>query len=369
MESRATAEPRPSNLRHAVTSTSPTSPDQSHQFAQKPRFSSRTSHPADGSPSIAAHHALSEATSGGFKVPLKRTESINDSSPAEHSVASSGTEQQDEDAQRTAISPELLKKLQEQPHNEVEAREQERLRRFSYDVVHSPKRRRLSPPVTPARADVAAGPSSANANVHGVSHTPRRFLPSGLYTPANRPPSSSSASIAPASSVQSHHKPPFLLPPEPTQAAEPADPLPDVFSPHRRGKKFVPGGMAETLRDWIVDVSRGLQRQGATDYGRWDDGGGHDNAGRLKILAVEKGDSGRDGVALIRGEWSGQIDSMDPTERNDELRAILVGSGDARGPSTDGISPGAIVSPRPPHWTVDIQGEKWMVCADWRIAS
>ncbi|OTB08959.1 hypothetical protein M426DRAFT_316250 [Hypoxylon sp. CI-4A] len=49
-------------------------------------------------------------------------------------------------------------------------------------------------------------------------------------------------------------KAPRFKPVEIPEGEHRGDPLPDVFSPHRRGAKYVPGGLAAEVRDWFVDV-------------------------------------------------------------------------------------------------------------------
>ncbi|KAK7631446.1 hypothetical protein IWX48DRAFT_653508 [Phyllosticta citricarpa] len=69
--------------------------------------------------------------------------------------------------------------------------------------------------------------------------------------------------LPPPSTITSRPRNPFRLPPsvghgsknDPTAAD--ATPLPEHFSPHRRNQKFVPGGMAETVRGWILGVGHG----------------------------------------------------------------------------------------------------------------
>ncbi|KAI0858099.1 hypothetical protein F4860DRAFT_487198 [Xylaria cubensis] len=52
-------------------------------------------------------------------------------------------------------------------------------------------------------------------------------------------------------------KAPRFKPSEIPEGAPRPEPLPDVFSPRRRGAKYVQGGLAAELRDWLVDVEAG----------------------------------------------------------------------------------------------------------------
>ncbi|TRX95255.1 hypothetical protein FHL15_003947 [Xylaria flabelliformis] len=52
-------------------------------------------------------------------------------------------------------------------------------------------------------------------------------------------------------------KAPRFKPSEIPEGAPHPEPLPDVFSPRRRGAKYVQGGLAAELRDWLVDVEAG----------------------------------------------------------------------------------------------------------------
>lgn len=77
------------------------------------------------------------------------------------------------------------------------------------------------------------------------------------------------ATQGPPHESQSHplapSRPTFVLSPGTSRSTEQAQPLPEVFSPHRRGEKFIPGGMAATAREWIVDLGQSvLQHRGCS---------------------------------------------------------------------------------------------------------
>ncbi|KAK7525775.1 uncharacterized protein IWZ02DRAFT_488749 [Phyllosticta citriasiana] len=131
---------------------------------------------------------------------------------------------------------------------------------------------------------------------------------------------------------------PFRLPPsvghgsknDPTAAD--ATPLPEHFSPHRRNQKFVPGGMAETVRGWILGVGHG------PDAAR--------TSSRVSsmVVAGSREALGENRLRLIAGktDWDGE---------GEEARALLVGP--AKGVRA-GVAMGDEVKIAAPSWDVQV---------------
>lgn len=121
------------------------------------------------------------------------------------------------------------------------------------------------------------------------------------------------------------------------------DPLPEAFSPRRRGQPFVAGGMAAELQSWIVDVgsvnSQARQRQ--------------DNSFSVALTAdMVRGDHG---VVLLQGRDSqGAI-----------VRAVLAD----KSASQAVLVPGQTVKIREPTWTIDVAGEEYLVGIDWQLSN
>ncbi|KAI1389933.1 uncharacterized protein F4822DRAFT_400286, partial [Hypoxylon trugodes] len=155
-----------------------------------------------------------------------------------------------------------------------------------------------------------------------------------------------------------NHQPTFQKAPrfKPTEVPEGSyrgDPLPDAFSPHRKGAKYVPGGLAAEVRDWFVDVwaSAGA---GAVkrDTGEW----------MARIVADEV--RGAPGMTLIVGRHISHEDIM-----MQSTRVILAGSPKITGlEKRKEVHPGAVVGVGKPTWEVDIPGQgRWGVVCEWTV--
>lgn len=128
--------------------------------------------------------------------------------------------------------------------------------------------------------------------------------------------------------------------------------MPDTFSPHRRGQKFVPGGMADVVRGWVMDVgsSAGQGRAGRV-------------VGRARgdaefVLNVQVGDvTLADGLTLLRGLSANRSDLLQ------EKRLVLAGK--ARGGNVERVRRGDMVGVRAPSWEIEVKGTTWSVGVDW----
>ncbi|CAJ2502511.1 Uu.00g099050.m01.CDS01 [Anthostomella pinea] len=173
------------------------------------------------------------------------------------------------------------------------------------------------------------------------------------------------------------HKAPRFKPAEAPEASTRAEPLPDVFSPHRRGAaKYIPGGLASELRDWLVDV------EAAKGAGA----GGHRREGefvaRVRVEEVRSALAGGGGMTLVVGR--------DMRDDDDDDRSEHMGQGKEAGGDTDGarsvrfmlagpgrltglarrneVGPGAVVGIGRPTWEVELQDlGHWAVACDWVV--
>ncbi|KAK4989063.1 hypothetical protein LTR50_003532 [Elasticomyces elasticus] len=132
-------------------------------------------------------------------------------------------------------------------------------------------------------------------------------------------------------------RPSFLRPPASLSESS-APPPPELFSPHRRGQKFVPGGMAAEVRRWIFEAG-----QSAVS--------GQRERGLLRIKI--------DGVGGD-GPWFGE-GLLASGERG---RVLLVGGESERGRV---LGEGRVVEIRPPMWDVEVAGVVWTVGVDWHV--
>lgn len=62
-----------------------------------------------------------------------------------------------------------------------------------------------------------------------------------------------------------HSAKPIFKPPPPSQLALNTTPLPDAFSPsRRRGKRdYIPGGLADTVRNWVLELGTSVSKPGS----------------------------------------------------------------------------------------------------------
>lgn len=212
-------------------------------------------------------------------------------------------------------------------------------------------------------------------NIAGLESPPRsskvpRFrigqTPAPTLTAAMEAPLTQSANPRPRN--------PFLLRPQSGAAAgdpEGVTPLPEHFSPHRRSQKFVPGGMADVVRTWLLNVGQsGFQMEAASNYTsqRMER---PQRAGQPSSLRVRECLEGRPGDRLRLVSGSAKAHSRSPldqrTEYGSSSRAILVGppKGNLRS-----VKVGDDVNIATPSWEVEVgqNEEKWLVAVDWKMS-
>ena len=127
-------------------------------------------------------------------------------------------------------------------------------------------------------------------------------------------------------------------------AAGPTEPLPEAFSPHRRGQKFVVGAMAATVQQWVLEAGQAaIQSRKGKAYLR-----GEDYQMRAKIEGAVEGNGPFTATArLANGE---------------PLRLLLAGRA-----HVDGLRDGCVLGIRAPMWEVELADETWTVGVDWWV--
>ncbi|OCK87384.1 uncharacterized protein K441DRAFT_691174 [Cenococcum geophilum 1.58] len=240
------------------------------------------------------------------------------------------------------------------------------------DILFAPshhKRRRLSPPPPPS--------AYADGSLNSTSHPPATpTLPSHRFLPP-RTPASSSITPSTTLALETSARPTFLLPSH-TSANSPPRPLPDTFSPQRRGQKFVPGGLANTVRGWVIDIAHTASQPstGASHGAR----ASCNDGWRVRIKVTELSPPAEDPEGMERATAEigstmllvrGTLDSLPRNASNAvhgpvEVRAILANQA-AQKVSGVKIGRGSVVGIRPPCWDVELSGEKWIVAADWSV--
>lgn len=185
-----------------------------------------------------------------------------------------------------------------------------------------------------------------------VSKTAPRFL---ISTPA---PAST-----PQSTQTTFSKPPRFRPPDPSEQSQPqADPLPDQFSPHRRGQKYVAGGLAAEVQDWLVNIESSISAKSVQKS--------KEDPWLVKLVVDEISGGGRAGMALVSGrlvrsdDLDGMIDSLGI------LKVMLAGEGAGTGLQRGSkVEVGKMIGIKGPVWEVVVEGEKWRVGVDWKVLS
>ena len=123
-----------------------------------------------------------------------------------------------------------------------------------------------------------------------------------------------------------------------------AEPLPDAFSPHRRRQRFLPGGMAAEVQQWIVEATQsfGQHRQSTT------------GTDMLQTIVLDTNGTSSRGIILANA-----------TAGTKRVRLLLVGSGKIQ--STSDVKQGDILIIKAPSWNIELKGESWIIGVDWYV--
>ncbi|KAK8040657.1 hypothetical protein PG991_000445 [Apiospora marii] len=240
----------------------------------------------------------------------------------------------------------------------------------------TPKRRRLSvssdvdmEPIVPASSQADLAASSRGASEEGSFRISEEDaedeeMPSHDDEPFNSPPHNRRTNTSAQQQPKFQPVPRF----KPPEAPEPGhrEPLPDAFSPRRKGAKYVPGGLASELRDWLMNIETvtGSKREG-------------DWAARLRVEEVRTASN----MMLVRGSQQLNADDNDNGGGGNNLfiskngdvssRVILAGEGRLQGLARKSeVAVGCVVGIARPVWEVDLGTEgQWVVACDWVVLS
>ena len=136
-------------------------------------------------------------------------------------------------------------------------------------------------------------------------------------------------------------KPPLIIPP---RSPTPPTATPAFFSPHRRGQKYVPGGLAATARDWIVETSQQAHNRA---YARRGEEESWDTRFRVGDYRVEDPNG----------------NSILVQARSEVKKWMLLGSG--KGETQ--VELGCTVGIREPTWEVLIGNDSYTVAIEWKV--
>ena len=202
-----------------------------------------------------------------------------------------------------------------------------------------------SPPVTPPLGPpVSPSPPSTPPPRHDhltSSSTHPRFR---ISLPTHSSPAPSSV------------KPYFILPKAPES---PPTSVPSaLLSPHRRGQKYTPGGLASIARDWIVEAGQNAYPR------RADRISGEDWPIKLRVADVQPASRLGVQVPMVK-ELAGKA------QRQTGRYWLLIGSPKTqygKSVNENGIRRGAILAVGNPTWDVDVPGQHaWHVALEWKV--
>ncbi|KAB8295299.1 hypothetical protein EYC80_007204 [Monilinia laxa] len=202
---------------------------------------------------------------------------------------------------------------------------------------------------------IVSSPISHRPNHIPTTNIKPKFL---LSTPL---PPSTPQSTAPTTFL----KPPRFRPPDPTETQGNADPLPEQFSPHRKGQKYVVGGLAAEVRDWLINIDSAVPSHGAPGVQKGKD---RDREWLVKMVVDEVSGGGRMGMCLVRGRKMRDVEGVEMVDDSGVVKVLLAGEGVGTGLQRGkDVEVGRVVGIKGPVWEIAIEGEKWGVGVDWEV--
>ncbi|KXL42684.1 hypothetical protein M433DRAFT_26072 [Acidomyces richmondensis BFW] len=203
-------------------------------------------------------------------------------------------------------------------------------------IALSPKRRRIED----KEENLMSSKSIPEENAivpHNSPDVARRFITSrksqGTIEGSNRDP----------------NRPAFLISSVASQNSS-IVPLPEEFSPHRRGQRFIPGGLATTVQQWIIEAGRtATEIRKPHPHLR-----GEEFAVQGKVDQVEVQGKGPC-LVKARSEKGNLLNIMLPRAPNRSFDEFQV------------IRAGLLVVIKPPIWEIELQGTTWIVGIEWKL--
>lgn len=223
----------------------------------------------------------------------------------------------------------------------------------------SPKRRRLSSSSVLLDAEHQALPEDneyhkelRDSSLWNLSSPPApRFL---MSTPA-----SSSTLRGPQDIQPAFLRPPRFRPPDPTKQTH-ADPFPDQFSPHGRGRKYLAGGLAAEVRDWLVNLEATIPVASAQRI--------KEDSWIANVVVDESNGTGGTGMTMVRGRQAKSDAAHAIVNDSGVVKVILAGEGVGTGLKRGSkVEIGRTIGTKGPVWEVVIGGEKWGVGVEWKV--
>ncbi|RDL37591.1 uncharacterized protein BP5553_05024 [Venustampulla echinocandica] len=239
-----------------------------------------------------------------------------------------------------------------------------------YHAIEAPsaKRRRLSS--SPAKEEEEHSYDKADVTHEDSFSSSAPFLPSppaglrrAIPTAASRfltpaPPSTPAPSTANQSTFR---KPPPFRPPDPSELAQShSNPLPEQFSPHSKGRKYIPGGLAAELQSWLFNVESAIP----SHIGQRS----KEDPWLVRIVVDEVSGSAMAGMTLVSGRRVHVDDRSRMVDHLGGVRVVLAGEGQGTGLQRGTkCEVGKTVGIKGPVWEVILEGVKWGVGVDWKV--
>jgi len=182
-----------------------------------------------------------------------------------------------------------------------------------------------------------------------ISEAPRQAESSNLrHTDTSSRFAMQSMHPSKTADARSASRPSFLKSSIPAEQS--GEPLPDVFSPHKRGQRFVPGGMAAELQSWIFETGNAaVQSRRGPDY----------LAGDNYAVTIQVYEVSGDGPFFLYAETSDGVPQ----------RVMLVEGNNTTGTRPRSIRNEDIIGIRSPIWTITMEDKDWTVGVDYKILS
>jgi hypothetical protein len=232
--------------------------------------------------------------------------------------------------------------------------------------TRSPKRRRLSSSLTPSHLEPLFEPSSS-ASLPILSSPPqapvKRAIPPSASRFITQAPASSQQVASNIPGQHAFRKPPVFRPPSPSATQNQNDPLPEQFSPHGKGKKYIPGGLAAELQGWLFNIESTSHTSTKSKNDEWP----------IRIIVDEISGDQRNGITMISGRQIHSMDTSDGGSRGmaatiGEVQVILAGEGQVTGlQKGDKVALRCVVGIKGPVWEVVLEDGKWGVGCDWKV--
>ncbi|WPH01416.1 Hypothetical protein R9X50_00426100 [Acrodontium crateriforme] len=221
--------PTPHHVPSIPLTDPPPAPPPSTQFASTPRFTLSKPKIISTSSSTPRPQVIKS-----LRASFKRAEQVDDSAGKLPTPALGNDEDEEmldkgdgDDADSTAINP----------HDKLLSPKRRRIDDEGFTLPYQSLTRKSHPP--PPRP-----PPPPPSNPLSPPKPPHRFI-NPLHPPS---------SFTTTTTSQAHPRPKFLPAPHQRPQPNPSTPLPTLFSPQKRGPKFLPGGIAQTVATYILET-------------------------------------------------------------------------------------------------------------------